>query len=73
MRARGRPLHACTCVRVCVCVCVCMYVCVCEYNPLHMHSNPGHGTVLVEGQEMHSLCRVIFLRSFSQSLVGSSV
>lgn len=65
MRARGRPLHACTCVHMCVCVC--------KYNPLHMHSNPGHGAVLVEGQEMHSLCRVIFLRSLSQSLVGSSV
>lgn len=25
-----------------------MCVCVCEYNPLHMHSNPGHGTVLIE-------------------------
>lgn len=22
MRARGRPLHACTCVHMCVCVCV---------------------------------------------------
>lgn len=48
-------------------------VCVCEYNPLHMHSNPGHGAVLIEDQEMHSPCRVIFLRSFSQSLAGSSV
>ena len=38
-----------------------------------MHSNPGHGAVLVEDQEMHSPCRMIFLRSFSQSLAGSSV
>lgn len=58
---------ACVYMRAYVCVCVC------KYNPLHMHSNPGHGAVLVEGQEMHSLCRVIFLRSLSQSLVGSSV
>lgn len=53
--------------------CECVRVCVCEYNPLHMHSNPGHGTVLIEDQEMYSSCRGIFLRSFSQLLVWSSV
>ena len=51
----------------------CACVCVCEYNPLHMHSNPGHGTVLIEDQEMHCSCHGIFLRSFSQLLVWSSV